>query len=99
MRRPRNPLPPNTVTRRQDMAQKYRAALGYAILFSALPEAKQASAQARKIRRVTSSDEIQAGARPSFASGTERRYGRAARNGNFVAASNDGVQRCPSRTT
>jgi len=25
--------------------------------------------------------------------------GRAARNGNFVAASNDGVPRCPSRTT
>ncbi len=71
MRRPRNPLPPNTVTRRQDMSQKYRAALGYAILFSALPEAKQASAQARRIRRVTSSDEFQAGARPSFASGTE----------------------------
>jgi hypothetical protein len=27
MRRPRNPVPPNTVTRRQDMSRKYRAAL------------------------------------------------------------------------
>src|SRR5271154_3301788 len=71
MRRPRNPVPPNTVTRREDMTRKYRAALGYAIIFSALPEAKQASAQARRIRRVTPSDEFQACARPSFASGTE----------------------------
>jgi hypothetical protein len=71
MRRPRNPVPPNTVTRREDMTRKYRAALGYAIIFSALPEAKQASAQARRIRRVTSSDEFQACARPPFASGTE----------------------------
>jgi hypothetical protein len=71
MRRPRNPVPPNTVTRREDMTRKYRAALGYAIIFSALPEAKQASAQARRIRRVTPSDEFQACARPSFASRTE----------------------------
>jgi hypothetical protein len=71
MRRPRNPVPPNTVTRREDMTRKYRAALGYAIIFSALPEAKQASAQARRIRRVTPSDEFQACARPSIASGTE----------------------------
>ena len=35
------------------------------------PEATQASDQARRIRRVTSSDEFQAGARPSFASGTK----------------------------
>src|SRR6516164_10558830 len=48
MRRPRNPVPPNTGTRREDMTRKYRATLGYAIIFSALPEAKRASAQARE---------------------------------------------------
>jgi hypothetical protein len=31
--------------------------------------------------------------------GTERRYGAGGEDGNFVAASNDGVPRCPSRTT
>jgi hypothetical protein len=31
-------LIPNTVTRREDMTRKYRAALGYAIIFSALPD-------------------------------------------------------------
>jgi hypothetical protein len=30
---------------------------------------------------------------------TERRYGAGGEDGNFVAASNDGVSRCPSRTT
>ena len=31
--------------------------------------------------------------------GTERRYGAGGEDGNFVAAFNDGVPRCPSRTT
>jgi hypothetical protein len=44
MRRPRNPVPPNTVTRRQDMSRKYPAALSEAIIFSAFPEAKPVSA-------------------------------------------------------
>jgi UDP-glucose 4-epimerase len=30
MRRPKNPVPPNTLTRREDMTRKYRAALSYA---------------------------------------------------------------------
>jgi hypothetical protein len=34
-----------------------------------------------------------------WCSGTERRYGAGGEDGNFVAASNDGVPRCPSRTT
>ena len=33
MRLPRNPVPPNTVTRREDMALKYRAAVSYTIIF------------------------------------------------------------------
>src|SRR5271154_5063070 len=57
------------VSRRHDAKISRRP--GLRIIFSALPEAKQASAQARRIRRVTSSDESQACARPSFASGTE----------------------------
>jgi hypothetical protein len=36
---------------------------------------------------------------PLPATGTERRYGAGGEDGNFVAASNDGVPRCPSRTT
>jgi hypothetical protein len=35
----------------------------------------------------------------SSSRGTERRYGAGGEDGNFVAASNDGVPRCPSRTT
>jgi len=35
----------------------------------------------------------------SFVPGTERRYGAGGEDGNFVAVSNDGVPRCPSRTT
>ena len=71
MRRPRNPVPPDTVTRRQDMSRRYPAAPSEAIIFSAFPEAKPVSASRSRSRRVTSIDEFQACARPSFASGTD----------------------------
>jgi hypothetical protein len=71
MRWPRNPVPPNTVTRREDMSRNYRVALSSAIISSAFPEAKPVSAHACRSRWVASIHEFQACARSSFASGTD----------------------------